>query len=142
MAKKVTRIVKLQLEAGKASPAPPVGTVLGPTGINMMDFCKQFNDATKDQPGMVFPAVISIYEDRTFTFVVKTPPAVVLIKKAIKLEKGSAEPNKNKVGTISLKQVQEIAELKMKDLNSFSLDSAIKEISGTARSMGILVKED
>ena len=139
MAKKVTGQVKLQIPAGKATPAPPVGTALGPQGVNIMDFCKAFNAKTsaKDQEGLIIPVVITIYSDRSFTFITKTPPAAVLLKRAANIAKGSAEPNKNKVGTVTAKQVEEIAKLKMPDLNAASLEAAIKTVAGTARSMGL-----
>ena len=141
MAKKITDYVKLQIPAGKATPAPPVGTALGPQGVNIMDFCKQFNAKTnqKDLEGMVIPAVITIYADRSFTFITKTPPASVLLKKAANLAKGSGEPNKTKVGKITEKQVAEIAKAKMNDLNAASLEAAMRSIRGTARSMGLEV---
>jgi len=139
MAKKVTDYVKLQIPAGKATPAPPVGTALGPKGINIMDFCKAFNAKTsaKDQEGLIIPVVITIYSDRSFTFITKTPPVPVLIKRAVNLAKGSAEPHKTKVGKISKQQVEEIAKLKMPDLNCFELESAMRSVEGTARSMGV-----
>src|ERR1700716_390395 len=139
MAKKVTDYVKLQIPAGKATPAPPVGTALGPKGINIMDFCKAFNAKTsaKDQEGLIIPVVITVYSDRSFTFITKTPPVPVLIKRAVNLAKGSAEPNKNKVGKITEQQVEEIAKIKMPDLNCFTLEAAVKCIEGTARSMGV-----
>jgi len=141
MAKKVTAQVKLQIPAGKATPAPPVGTALGPQGVNIMDFCKAFNAKTsaKDQEGLIIPVVITIFSDRSFTFVVKTPPVPVLIKRASSLAKGSPEPNKNKVGRITEKQVEEIARQKMPDLNCFSLEAAVACVKGTARSMGVEV---
>ena len=139
--KKVKAVVKLQLPAGQANPAPPVGTALGPHGIQLMEFCKQFNDATKDKTGFVIPVVITIYEDRSFTFITKTPPASNLIKKELGLEKGSSEPNKNKVGKITKEQLKKIAEIKMKDLNAKSLDAAIRIIAGTAKNMGVEVEE-
>ena len=141
MAKKVQALVRVQCVAGKATPAPPVGPALGQHGINIMDFCKQFNAKTnqKDLEGMVIPAVITVYSDRSFTFITKTPPASVLLKKAAGLAKGSGEPNKNKVGKITEKQVAEIAKAKMSDLNTTSLDSAMRSIKGTARSMGLEV---
>jgi large subunit ribosomal protein L11 len=141
MAKKVQAMVRVQCVAGKATPAPPVGPALGQHGINIMDFCKQFNAKTnqKDLEGMVIPAVITVYSDRSFTFITKTPPASVLLKKAAGLAKGSGEPNKNKVGKITEKQVAEIAKAKMSDLNTTSLDSAMRTIKGTARSMGLEV---
>ncbi len=139
MAKKVTGQVKLQIPAGKATPAPPVGTALGPQGVNIMEFCKQFNAKTsaKDQEGLIIPVVITIYNDRSFTFITKTPPVAILVKKAVALAKGSAEPNKNKVGKITMKQVEEIAKLKMPDLNSFTLESAISQVKGACVSMGV-----
>jgi large subunit ribosomal protein L11 len=142
MAKRLVAQVKLQIPAGKATPAPPVGTALGPQGVNIMEFCKSFNAKTsaKDQEGLIIPVVISIFSDRSFTFITKTPPAPVLIKRAVSLAKGSAEPNKVKVGTITQKQVEEIAKLKMPDLNCFSLDAAVRCIKGTARSMGVDVE--
>ncbi len=139
MAKKVEKLVKLQIPAGKATPAPPVGPALGQAGINIMGFTKEFNARTADQAGMIIPVVISVYEDKSFTFVTKTPPAAVLIKKAINLQSGSGEPNKKKVGKITSAQVREIAELKMKDLNAATVESAMKMIAGTARSMGVEV---
>ena len=140
MAKKIKTIVKLQVEGAKATPAPPVGTALGPHGINLQQFVSQFNDATKDKPGQVIPVEITIYEDRSFDFKLKTPPASYLLKVAAGLEKGSGVPNKNKVGTVSKEQVREIAEKKMIDLNANDTKGAIKIIEGTARSMGIEVK--
>lgn len=140
MAKKVEGLVKLQIPAGGATPAPPVGPALGQKGVNIMDFCKQFNARTADQPGMIIPVVITVYSDRSFTFVTKTPPAAVLLKKAAGIESGSAEPNKTKVATLTEAQVREIAEKKMKDLNAANLDTATSMIKGTARSMGIIVE--
>lgn len=140
MSKKVDKLVKLQIQAGKANPAPPVGTALGPTGVNIMDFCKQFNDKTKDQAGMVIPVVLSIYPDKSFSFITKTPPAAVLIKKALKLEKGSSVPNKDKVATITWAQIEKIANVKMPDINANDIEAAKKIIAGTARSMGVLVE--
>ncbi|MCW5979098.1 MAG: 50S ribosomal protein L11 [Bryobacteraceae bacterium] len=139
MAKKVVAQVKLQIPAAKATPAPPVGTALGPQGVNIMEFCKSFNARTsgKDQEGLIIPVVITIYQDRSFTFITKTPPVPVLIKRAVNIAKGSAEPNKNKVGRITEKQVEEIARLKMPDLNCFSLEAAIRSVKGTANSMGV-----
>ena len=137
--KKVNAIVKLQIPAGKATPAPPVGSALGPHGINIMNFTKEFNDRTKDQMGMIIPVVITIYADRSFTFVTKTPPAPVLIKKACGLESGSGVPNKTKVGKITKKQIEEIATIKTPALNASCLDTAMSMIAGTARSMGIEV---
>ncbi len=141
MAQKVNAIVKLQIPAGKATPAPPVGSALGPHGINIMAFTKEFNDRTKNDAGLIIPAVITIYADRSFTFITKTPPAPVLIKKAIGIESGSGVPNKTKVGKISKNQLEEIANQKMPDLNAANTESAIKMIAGTARSMGIEVTE-
>jgi large subunit ribosomal protein L11 len=139
MAKKVTAQVKLQIPAGKATPAPPVGTALGPQGVNIMEFCKAFNAKTsaKDQEGLIIPVVITIYQDRSFTFITKTPPVPVLIKRAVNLAKGSGEPNKTKVGKITEQQVEEIAKIKMPDLNCFSIESAKQSVKGTARSMGV-----
>ncbi|GAA4483369.1 50S ribosomal protein L11 [Actinoallomurus oryzae] len=137
--KKLAAIVKVQLQAGQATPAPPVGTALGPHGVNIMDFCKQYNAATESQRGNVIPVEISIYEDRTFTFITKTPPAAQLIKKAAGVEKGSGEPHKTKVGSITRDQLREIAQTKMPDLNAGSLEQAEKIVAGTARSMGINV---
>jgi large subunit ribosomal protein L11 len=137
MAKKVQAMVKLQIPAGKATPAPPVGTALGPHGVNIMDFVKAFNARTAKDEGLIIPAVVTIYSDRSYTFITKTPPAPVLIKKAANVAKGSAEPNKAKVGTITRKQVEDIAKQKLPDLNTESLASAIKTVAGTARSMGI-----
>ena len=140
MAKKVEGYIKLQIAAGNATPAPPVGPALGQKGVNIMDFCKQFNARTQDQPGMIIPVVITVYADRSFTFVTKTPPAAVLLKKAAGLDSGSGEPNKKKVATLTYAQVEEIAQLKMKDLNAGSLEAATDMIKGTARSMGIVVE--
>ncbi len=139
MAKKLQAVVKLQLPAGKATPGPPVGSSLGPHGINIPAFTKEFNEKTKNQEGMIIPVVISIFSDRSFTFVMKTPPAPVLIKKAIGVDSGSAKPNKDKVGKITMAQVEEIAKLKLPDLNAGSLEAAISMIKGTARSMGVEV---
>lgn len=141
MAKKVTGMIKLQIPAAKATPAPPVGPALGQHGVNIMQFCKEFNAKTADQSGLIIPVVITVYQDRSYTFITKTPPAAVLIKKAVKIEKASGEPNINKVATITLDQVKEIAELKMPDLNAANVESAMSMIMGTARSMGILVEE-
>ena len=140
MAKKVQAMVKLQIPAGKATPAPPVGTALGPHGVNIMDFCKQYNAATESQRGNVIPVEITIYEDRSFTFVTKTPPAAQLILKAAGVEKGSGEPHKTKVGSVTADQIREIATTKMPDLNAKDLAAAEKIVAGTARSMGIEVK--
>ncbi|MBI2601564.1 MAG: 50S ribosomal protein L11 [Deltaproteobacteria bacterium] len=141
MAKKVASIVKLQIPAGKASPAPPVGTALGPRGVNIMGFCKDFNDRTKNQAGSILPTVISIYADKTFSFITKSPPASDLLKKAAKVEKGSQTPGTAASGTVTKQQVKEIAELKMKDLNAYDIDAAMKIIMGSARSMGLTVAE-
>ena len=137
MAKKVQAMVKLQIAAGKATPAPPVGTALGPQGINIMDFCKNFNAKTAKDDGLIIPVVVTIYSDRSYSFITKTPPAAVLLKRAANIAKGSGEPNKNKVGTVSAKQVEEIAKLKLPDLNCDSVDSAVRSVRGTARSMGL-----
>ncbi len=137
--KKIVTQIKLQIPGGQANPAPPVGPALGQHGLNIMEFCKAFNDRTKDQQGTILPIIITVYEDRTYTFIVKTPPAAVLIKKALKLEKGSSEPNKKKVGTITQSQLEEIAQLKMPDLNANDVEAAKKIIAGTARSMGVEV---
>ncbi len=139
MAKKITGSVKLQIEAGKATPAPPVGTALGPQGVNIMDFCKAFNARTAKDVGLIIPVIVTIYSDRSYTFITKTPPASVLLKKAAKLEKGSGVPNKTKVGKVTMKQVEEIAKLKMPDLNASDIESAKRSVAGTARSMGIEV---
>ena len=141
MAKKLQAVVKLQLPAGKATPGPPVGSSLGPHGINIPGFTKEFNEKTRGQEGLIIPVVISIYADRSFTFVLKTPPAPVLIKKACGIESGSAKPNKDKVAKITKEQVKEIATLKMPDLNAASLESAMSMIAGTARSMGVVVED-
>jgi large subunit ribosomal protein L11 len=141
MAKKLKAIVRLQLEAGKANPAPPVGPALAGHGINIMAFCKEYNARTSNRPGEILPAEITVYTDGSFTFVLKTSPAAVLLRKAAKVEKGSGVPNKEKIGRVTRKQVQEIAELKMKDLNAINLEGAIKQIEGTARSMGITIVE-
>ena len=143
MAKKVNAIVKLQIPAGKATPAPPVGTALGPQGVNIMEFCKSFNAKTsaKDQEGLIIPVVITVYSDRTFTFITKTPPVAILVKRAVNLAKGSAEPNRNKVGKITIKQIEEIAKLKMPDLNSFSIESAMEQVKGACKSMGVEIAQ-
>lgn len=141
MAKKIIGMVKLQITAGNATPAPPVGPALGQQGVNIMEFCKQFNSRTQSQAGMIIPVVITVYQDKSFTFITKTPPAAVLLKKAAKLEKGSAEPNRNKVGMVTRSQVKEIAKLKMPDLNAMDIDMAESMVAGTARSMGIDVIE-
>jgi len=137
--KRLVTTVKLQLPAGQATPAPPVGTVLGPHGVNLMDFVKAYNDATGSQRGQIIPVEISIYEDRSFEFITKTPPAAVLLRQAARVEKGSGEPNKEKVGSVTRAQVKEIAEIKMPDLNAIDIDGAMRIVEGTARSMGILV---
>lgn len=139
--KKLMAKVKLQCPAGKATPAPPVGPALGQHGVNIMEFCKQFNDRTKDQEGLIIPVIITVLEDRSFSFITKTPPAAVLLKRAAKLAKASGEPNKNKVGSVTNAQVREIAELKMPDLNAASVETAMSMVAGTARSMGLLVKD-
>jgi large subunit ribosomal protein L11 len=140
MAKKIMAVVKLQCPAGQANPSPPVGPALGQHGVNIMEFCKTFNARTQDKQGLIIPAVITIYADRSFTFELKSPPAAVLLKKAAKIEKGSGEPNREKVGTVTRAQLEEIAELKKEDLNAFTVDAAVKVIAGTARSMGIEVE--
>jgi len=139
VAKKIVGMVKLQIPAGNATPAPPVGPALGQYGVNMMDFCKLFNAKTQKQTGLIIPAVITIYADKTFSFITKSPPASILLKKAAKVEKGSGEPNRTKVGQVTRTQVHEIAEIKMKDLNASTVESAMRLIEGTARSMGIQV---
>jgi large subunit ribosomal protein L11 len=140
MAKKVIANIKLQVAAGKATPAPPVGSALGPHGLNIMDFCKAFNAKTAKQEGLIIPVVVTVYADRTYSFITKTPPAAVLLKKAANIAKGSGEPNKNKVGKVSMKDVREIAQLKMPDLNASDVEAAVKIILGTARSMGVEVE--
>jgi len=140
MAKKVISVVKLQIPAGKATPAPPVGPALGPTGINIMNFCKEFNERTASQAGLIIPVELTVYQDRSFSFITKTPPASVLLKKAAGLERASGEPNKNKVGKVTKKDIEEIARLKLVDLNCDSLEAAMRMIEGTARSMGITVE--
>ena len=140
MAKKVVNVVKLQIPAGKANPAPPVGPALGQAQVNIMGFCKEFNARTADQAGMIIPVVISVYEDRSFTFITKTPPAAVLLKKAAGVDSGSGEPNTNKVATVTSDQVREIAETKMEDLNAANVESAMRMVEGTARSMGFTVE--
>ena len=141
MAKKVTGYIKLQIPAGKATPAPPVGPALGQHGVNIVEFTKQFNARTADQDGMIIPVVITVYADRSFSFITKTPPAAVLLKKACKIQSGSGVPNKTKVATISKAELQKIAEIKMPDLNAANIDSAMSMIAGTARSMGVTVEE-
>ena len=140
MAKKIVGFIKLQIPGGKANPSPPVGPALGQRGVNIMEFCKQFNARTQDKAGMIIPVVITVYSDKSFTFVTKTPPAAELIKKAIKLDKGSSAPNKTKVGKITKEQIREIAELKMPDLNANDIEAAMSMIAGTARSMGVTVE--
>jgi large subunit ribosomal protein L11 len=140
VAKQLTGQIKLQIPGGQANPAPPVGPALGQRGVNIMEFCKAFNAATKEAQGMIIPVIISVYSDRSFTFITKTPPASVLLKKAAKVEKGSGVPNKNKVGKVSKKQVEDIAKLKLKDLTAASVDAAMRTIEGSARSMGITVE--
>jgi large subunit ribosomal protein L11 len=140
VAKKVVAVVKLQCPAGAANPSPPVGPALGQHGVNIMEFCKAFNARTQDKQGLIIPAVITIFSDRTFTFELRTPPAAVLLKRAAKIEKGSGEPNRNKVGKVTRAQVREIAELKMPDLNAHDVDAAMKIVAGTARSMGLEVE--
>ena len=139
MAKKVTGYVKLQIPAGKATPAPPVGPALGQAGVNIMDFCKTFNARTQAQDGLIIPVVITVFSDKSFTFITKTPPAAVLLAKAAKIEKGSAEPNRTKVGSVTQQQVREIAEMKMPDLNAADIAAAMRMVAGTARSMGLTV---
>ncbi len=141
MAQKITGYIKLQIEAGKATPAPPVGPALGQHGVNIMDFCKQFNEKTAKDAGLVIPVVITVYQDRSFSFITKTPPAAVLIKKACKIQSGSGVPNKTKVAQLSKADLQAIAEQKMPDLNAASLEAAMSMIAGTARSMGVTVEE-
>jgi large subunit ribosomal protein L11 len=141
MAKKVTGFVKLQIPAGRANPAPPVGTALGPQGINIMAFCKEYNSRTQSQDGLILPVEITIYSDKSFTFILKTPPAAILIKKELGLEKGSGQPNRVKVGKLTQAQVRKIAEVKMPDLNCESIESAMKMVAGAARSMGVEVRD-
>lgn len=141
MAKKIVGFIKLQIPAGKANPSPPVGPALGQKGVNIMEFCKQFNARTQEKAGLIIPVVITVFSDKSFIFITKTPPAAELLKKAIKLEKGSAEPNKNKVAKVSKAQLREIAEMKMPDLNANDVEHAMSMIAGTARSMGITVEE-
>ncbi|MDT3697708.1 MAG: 50S ribosomal protein L11 [Ignavibacterium sp.] len=141
MAKKIDSYIKLQIPAGKANPSPPVGPALGQKGVNIMEFCKQFNARTQDKDGLIIPVIITVYTDKSFTFITKTPPASVLLKRAAKLEKGSPESHRTKVGKVSKTQVKEIAEVKMPDLNAFDIDHAMSMIAGTARSMGISVDE-
>ena len=139
MAKKIVGEVKIQITAGKANPAPPVGTALGPMGINIMDFCKQFNEKTAGDTGTIVPAVITVYENKTFSFIIKTPPVAILIKKILGIEKGSPEPNKQKIANLTPSQVEEIAIKKLPDLNAYDIESARKIVAGTARSMGVTV---
>ena len=140
MAKKVQALVKLQIAAGKATPAPPVGTALGPQGVNIMVFCKNFNAKTAKDEGLIIPVVVTVYADRSYTFITKTPPAAILLRKAAGVEKGSGEPNKKKIGKVTRAQVEEIAKTKLPDLNAASLEAAVKTIEGTARSMGIEIQ--
>ena len=139
--KEITNVIKLQIEAGKATPAPPVGPALGSSGVNIMQFVKEFNDRTASQAGMIIPVVITVYKDKTFTFITKVPPVAVLIKKALKIQKGSGKPNRDKVATITKEQVRQIAEQKMEDLNAASIETAMSMVMGTARSMGVIVAE-
>jgi large subunit ribosomal protein L11 len=141
MAKKIDGFIKLQIPAGKANPSPPVGPALGQKGVNIMEFCKQFNTKTQDKDGLIIPVVITVYRDKSFSFITKTPPASVLLKKAAELEKGSAESNRIKVGKVSKAQVKEIAEVKMRDLNAFDIENAMSMVAGTARSMGLTVED-
>lgn len=141
MAKKVMAMVKLQVNAGKATPAPPIGPALGQHGVNIMGFCKEFNERTAKQVGLIIPVVITVYQDRSFSFILKTPPAAVLIKKAVGIESGSGVPQKTKVGKISKEKIREIAELKMPDLNAGSVEAAMRMVAGTARSMGVVVED-
>ncbi|GGJ93256.1 50S ribosomal protein L11 [Lentibacillus kapialis] len=141
MAKKVIKLVKLQIEAGKANPAPPVGPALGQAGVNIMGFCKEFNARTQDQAGMIIPVEITVFEDRSFTFITKTPPAAVLLKKAAGIDTASGEPSRNQVASVKRDQVKEIAETKMPDLNAADLDAAVRMVEGTARSMGISIED-
>jgi large subunit ribosomal protein L11 len=142
MAKEVTGYLKLQIKGGSANPSPPVGPALGSKGLNIMDFCKQFNGRTQEKQGVLLPVLITIYSDKSFDFVIKTPPAAVMLKEAAKLKSGSAEPNRNKVGSVTWDQVREIAETKMPDLNAFTVESGMKMVAGTARSMGLTVSGD
>ncbi|MCH7962825.1 MAG: 50S ribosomal protein L11 [Bacteroidetes bacterium] len=141
MAKKIDGYIKLQIPAGKANPSPPVGPALGQKGVNIMEFCKQFNAKTQDKEGLIIPVVITVYRDKSFTFITKTPPASILLKKAADLEKGSAESNRIKVGKVTKAQVKEIAEIKMRDLNAFNIENAMSMVAGTARSMGLTVED-
>ncbi len=139
--KEISNIIKLQIEAGKATPAPPVGPALGASGVNIMQFVKEFNDRTANQPGMIIPTVITVYQDKSFTFITKVPPVAVLIKKTLKIEKGSGKPNREKVASLTMDQVKAIAEQKMEDLNAASIETAMSMVIGTARSMGVTIKE-
>jgi len=139
--KKITGFIKLQIPAGQANPAPPIGPALGQKGVNIMEFCKQFNSRTQDKQGLIIPVVITVFSDKSFTFITKTPPASVLLAKAAKVEKGSGEPNRTKVGKVTKKQVREIAEMKMPDLNANDIEAAMHMVAGTARSMGITVED-
>lgn len=139
--KKIVRQIKLQIPAARANPAPPVGPALGQAGVNIMEFCKSFNERTQNQEGLIIPAVITVYEDRSFSFVLKTPPVAVLLRRAASVEKGSSEPNRQKVGKIKMEEAKKIAQEKLPDLNAFSLEAAVKQVLGTARSMGIEVEE-
>ena len=141
MAKKIDGYIKLQIPAGKANPSPPVGPALGQKGVNIMEFCKQFNAKTQDKDGLIIPVVITVYKDKSFTFITKTPPASILLKRAAELEKGSAESNRIKVGQVSKAQVKEIAKVKMRDLNAFDIENAMSMVAGTARSMGLTVED-
>ncbi len=141
MAKKISGFIKLQIPAGKANPSPPVGPALGQKGVNIMEFCKQFNARTQDKEGLIIPVVITVYVDKSFTFITKTPPAAVLLKRLAKIEKGSAEPHRNKVAKVTKAQVKEIAQMKLPDLNAYDIDHAMSMVAGTARSMGITVEE-
>ena len=139
--KEISNIIKLQIEAGKATPAPPVGPALGASGVNIMQFVKEFNDRTANQPGMIIPTVITVYKDKSFTFITKVPPVAVLIKKTLKIEKGSGKPNREKVASLTMEQVKAIAEQKREDLNAASIETAMSMVMGTARSMGVTIKE-
>ncbi len=141
MAKKIKGYIKLQIQAGKANPAPPIGPALGQQGVNIMEFCKAYNDRTKEMAGQVIPVVITVFEDRSFEFILKTPPVSDLLKKYAKIQKGSPEPNKNKVGSVTMEQIKEIAQIKLKDLNANTIDAAMSIVMGSARSMGITVTE-
>ena len=141
MAKKVQAVVKIQIQAGKANPAPPVGTALGPHGINLMQFCKEYNARTSNQVGQIIPTEVTVYQDSSFSFILKTPPTADLLKKAAGITSGSAVPNRDKVGTVTSKQLRDIVEVKMKDLNAMDMDAAMKIVAGTARSMGIVVQD-